>query len=217
MSLSAQLLAKHFPVEVILPLAQKYDFDPNNRAIRHLLGRATSELVRHAAKTDSVEQRREDKRELEKALRHLERLERSLKAADVWHGFVPVQDLPLLLRLPRIPTEPPQHLEHLKTERDFLDTGITAFRKWLLIKLSQVTAEPGRPRNTGLQRFTEYMEMIWADELGRPFTVDYHKGKGTTPAFDFVRDMISPVAPPTDSEIVSAMRFVIGELGTHKK
>lgn len=217
MSLSALLLAKHFPNEVLLPLAHKYDFDPHNGAIRHLLGRATTELIRHAARTENLEQSRKDKKEVEKALRHLERLERSLKAADVWHGFVPVQDLPLLLRLPRIPTEPPQHLEHLKTELDFLDTGFTAFRKWLLSKLSQVSGEPGRPRNTGLQRFTEYMEMIWADELGRPFTVDYHKGKGTTPAFDFVRDMISPVATPTDSEIVSSMRFVIGEFGDHKK
>lgn len=216
MSRPEQLLDQYFPEEVLLPLAEKYDFAPANPAIRHFLGRAVSSFTRHAETPKNMEQRRTQKKELEKALRHFERMERALMATDVWDGFVPLQNLPLIFRLPRLSPAHPKHLEYLKLEREFLEKGLPMFRKWLSLKIAETSGEAGRPRNVGLQRFTEYMELIWSDELGRHFTVDYHKGSGTTLAFEFVRDMISPVASPTDSEIISAMRFVISEFGAHK-
>lgn len=60
------------------------------------------------------------------------------------------------------------------------------------------------------------MWMLWTYELRRPFTLDYHKGSGTSPAFQFVKDMIARAHEATESEIISAMRYVIAKTGLHR-
>lgn len=72
--------------------------------------------------------------------------------------------------------------------------------------------ERGRKRNYPVENFTRRAHYIWAKMLGRPFTVDYHKGSGLTPAFDFVYYLLHHIDDNIpENGIVTAMRKVIAD------
>ncbi len=48
---------------------------------------------------------------------------------------------------------------------------------------------------------------FWIFKLGRKFTIDHHKGTGTTKSFEFLRALCAQIDPDIpDTKIVSAMR-----------
>lgn len=52
----------------------------------------------------------------------------------------------------------------------------------------------GRPLNLPLFEWVAGMASFWRTGLGREFTIDSHKGEGTTASYAFLRDCLSPLA-----------------------
>jgi hypothetical protein len=84
-----------------------------------------------------------------------------------------------------------------------------------LLNLLELTAEhgkevfssrPGPKINQSLEVLVRKAADFWIFDLGRKFTVDHHKGTGTTPSFDFIRALASQLGDFSDTAIVSAMR-----------
>lgn len=72
----------------------------------------------------------------------------------------------------------------------------------------------GRKRKYALETLVRRLAYVWADMLGRQFTVDYHQGSGLTEAFAFVSLVIAEMdSAITEIEIITAMRTIIKERG----
>jgi hypothetical protein len=69
----------------------------------------------------------------------------------------------------------------------------------------------GRPKNFGLGDLVRHAAHFWTGTLGRQFSIDYHQGAGTTPAFDFVKALVVPIDDVSDQQIVTAMRAEIAK------
>jgi hypothetical protein len=69
-------------------------------------------------------------------------------------------------------------------------------------------AQSGRRTEYGLECFVYDLAEYWALELGRPFTVNYHKGQMTSDAMIFVRDALKPLDSVPDTAVISAGRRV---------
>lgn len=67
----------------------------------------------------------------------------------------------------------------------------------------------GRPKNFGLEDLTRLAADFWIGELGRRFRIDYHQGAGVTPAFEFIKALVTPIDDVSDKQIVSAIRAEI--------
>ncbi len=78
--------------------------------------------------------------------------------------------------------------------------------------IEDFAAERGRKRNYPVENFVRRAHYIWAEMLGRPFTVDYHKGSGLTPAYDFVKYLLHHLDDNIpENGIVTAMRKIIAD------
>jgi hypothetical protein len=73
--------------------------------------------------------------------------------------------------------------------------------------VSSLASRGGRPKNVGLVWITPLAKKLWTAELGRKFTIDYHKGAGLTPAFEFMKALVQPLDDVTDKQIITAMRL----------
>ncbi len=72
----------------------------------------------------------------------------------------------------------------------------------------------GRKRKYALENLVRRLAYVWADILGRQFTVDYHQGSGLTEAFAFVSIVVAEIdSAITETEIITAMRTIIKERG----
>lgn len=72
----------------------------------------------------------------------------------------------------------------------------------------------GRKRKYALENLVRRLAYVWADLLGRQFTVDYHQGSGLTEAFAFVSIVVAEIhSEITETEIITAMRTIIKERG----
>lgn len=70
----------------------------------------------------------------------------------------------------------------------------------------------GRKKNYAIGNFARRAAYVWTDMLGRPFTVDYHKGSGLTPAFEFVQSLVKRLDPTvSDTAIITGMRTHIAQ------
>lgn len=68
----------------------------------------------------------------------------------------------------------------------------------------------GRKKNYAVEKFARRAAYIWTDMMGRPFKLDYHKGAGLTPAFDFVKALLNRLdASVADTAIITGMRATI--------
>lgn len=67
----------------------------------------------------------------------------------------------------------------------------------------------GRHMNFGLEDLIRLAAEFWTEGLKRPFTIDYHKGAGLTPAFAFIKSLVAPLDDVPDTQIVTAMRTEI--------
>ena len=122
----------------------------------------------------------------------------------------------LRLREPAPKTEFPQLSEHQKKRgAPYLAELIRLLR--LLDNaadkgIEDFAPERGRKRNYPVENFTRRAHHIWVKMLRRPFTVDYHKGSGLTPAFDFVYYLLHHLDDNVpENGIVTAMRKVIAD------
>lgn len=215
MSKSQKLLLQYYPEPVLTGLGLQYGFKSDDTQIRHLLGKALSTLHRHSMGHEARETERANRAHIKKTLDHLERLETSMHKIEDLDGSIFLDEV-LKLYEPTAEIQIDNPMTLGRNEEEFLDRSLSLFRSFLQSKLKRLDSKGGRPRNKGLQGFTEYAWMIWTNELGKPFTLDYHKGSGTSPAFQFVKDMIAPAYEASDREIVSAMRYVIARSGPHK-
>ncbi|MEH6476821.1 MAG: hypothetical protein V7727_14110 [Sneathiella sp.] len=215
MSRSQKLLLQFYPDTVLTRLGLQYGFTSEDTQIRHLLGKALSALHRNGGGQEARETAKTNRVQLRKALDQLERLETSLHKIEDLDGFIYIDKvLERYEPTAKIQTDNPMAV--LRNEEEVLDISLSVFRGVLQSKLENLNNKGGRPRNKGLQGFTEYMWMLWTIKLGRPFTLDYHKGSGTSPAFQFVKDMIAPAYEATETEIISAMRYVIATSASHE-
>lgn len=73
----------------------------------------------------------------------------------------------------------------------------------------------GRPRNLGMEDFMSYIADFWERETYRRFTIDYHKGEGVTPPFEFAKEILSRLDDVSDSQIITAMRHEIRSRADH--
>ena len=60
-----------------------------------------------------------------------------------------------------------------------------------------------------LQNLVIHAADFWELDLKRRFRIDYRKGAGLTPGFDFVKALLKPIDDVTDKQIITAMRTVI--------
>ena len=128
----------------------------------------------------------------------------------------------LRLREPAPETEFPQLTEFQKTRgapylAEFVrllrlldnaaDAGIESF-----------APERGRKRNYPVENFVRRSHYVWSNMLGRPFTVDYHKGSGVTPAFKFVKTLFHEIDDKIpEKTIITAMRKLIADNNENKR
>ena len=74
-----------------------------------------------------------------------------------------------------------------------------------------IPAKKGRQENVGLDQFVKQLLTFWEVDLGRPVTLDYHKGQGLTPVFHFVVDAVSPIVSEGEESVITALRKCIAE------
>lgn len=79
--------------------------------------------------------------------------------------------------------------------------------------IKDVGKDIGGPRsNEAMRMWVINLRKLWVDVLKRRFTIDYHKGQGTTPAFDFCWAAIRLVDKSVRKDkLITAMRKVIRE------
>ncbi|KCZ62142.1 hypothetical protein L53_12920 [Hyphomonas sp. L-53-1-40] len=71
----------------------------------------------------------------------------------------------------------------------------------------------GRKPNHTLESLVRRLAYVWEELLDQKFTIDYHKGSGLTPAFEFVRLVLERIIPDIgETEIVTAMRTIVSKL-----
>lgn len=71
----------------------------------------------------------------------------------------------------------------------------------------------GRKPDYPLLGMVRRLAYVWTELLKQKFSIDYHKGSGLTPAFQFVSLVVQKVIPDLrDTEIVTAMRTIVSEL-----
>jgi len=69
------------------------------------------------------------------------------------------------------------------------------------------SAKPGPKIDLALETLVRRAANFWVYELRRKFTIDQHKGSGTTKSFEFIRALASRLNNRiSDTEIVTAMR-----------
>ncbi len=70
----------------------------------------------------------------------------------------------------------------------------------------------GRRPDYAIQTLVRRAAEFWVGYLDRNFTVDYHKGAGLTPAFEFVKMLALEIDEAiTDTKIITVMRTEIAE------
>ena len=68
------------------------------------------------------------------------------------------------------------------------------------------SSKPGPKVDKALETLVRRAMDYWIFNLGRKFTIDHHKGTGTTKSFEFVRTLASQLGDISDTEIVTAIR-----------
>lgn len=97
-----------------------------------------------------------------------------------------------------------EHFDRLIELLEFLKSGCVDHRAELF------ALDRGGPRlNFGLQNFIGNIFGYWTIPLERRFTLDHHKGVGLTPAFDFVKALVTRIEAISDAQIMTAMRSEI--------
>lgn len=72
----------------------------------------------------------------------------------------------------------------------------------------------GRPIDAGLELLVRRAADIWVFKMERRFSVDYHKGSGLTPTFEFIQALIKPLTDMQENKIITQMRK---EIATRRK
>lgn len=81
------------------------------------------------------------------------------------------------------------------------------------IALDNSAVPKGRKPDYPLLGLVRRLAYVWKELLKQKFSIDYHKGSGLTPAFQFVSLVVQRVIPDIrETEIVTAMRTIVSEL-----
>ena len=80
------------------------------------------------------------------------------------------------------------------------------------IAMDNSAVSKGRKSDCLLLGLVRRLAYVWTELLMQKFSIDYHKGSGLTPAFQFVRLIVQRVIPDIrETEIVTAMRTIVAE------
>ncbi|KCZ47207.1 hypothetical protein [Hyphomonas pacifica] len=80
------------------------------------------------------------------------------------------------------------------------------------IALDNSAVPKGRKPDYPLVSLVRRLAYVWTELLKQKFSIDYHKGSGLTPAFQFVNLIVQRVIPDVrETEIVTAMRTIVSE------
>ncbi|HIO03658.1 MAG TPA: hypothetical protein EYN14_17175 [Alphaproteobacteria bacterium] len=81
------------------------------------------------------------------------------------------------------------------------------------LALDNSTVPKGRKPDYPLLGLIRRLAYVWAKLLKQKFSIDYHKGSGLTPAFQFVSLVVQKIVPDVrEEQIVTAMRSIVKEL-----
>lgn len=81
------------------------------------------------------------------------------------------------------------------------------------LALDSSTVPKGRKPDYPLLGLIRRLAYVWAELLKQKFSIDYHKGSGLTPAFQFVSLVVQKTVPDVrEEQIVTAMRSIVKEL-----
>ena len=87
-------------------------------------------------------------------------------------------------------------------------------------RIEELKSPKGRKADEALRGLVQGCALIWADKLGRSFTLDHHDGAPLTEAGGFVFAIVGKVAPEVSrTQTLTAMRAVIADrraATTHK-
>ncbi|MDE2166561.1 MAG: hypothetical protein KGJ66_09525 [Alphaproteobacteria bacterium] len=112
-------------------------------------------------------------------------------------------------REPETQTDFPGLTEHQKRVeshyRELLRLAVL-LRATLIRRIKSLKRSPGPKPDTALRHFILGCSEFWTHQLGRKFTIDYHKGAGLTDAFKFCRALLQPLERVREKDVVTAMR-----------
>jgi hypothetical protein len=194
---------------------ERYGFDPAQNPARHLLKRAAQSLQRDHQSTPFREEARERVKAHKKSLTLLGRLEASLGDDLEAGGYVLLSEV-FSQYFPKLDINNSNPLSAVAPEDRLVRFSLDRLRDYLNGQISRYSQPGGRPSKRHLQDYAHCMHQLWVDELGQPFTLDYHKGIGLTPAFMFLKDMLPPSITVTDTELITAARHIIAKQSAHK-
>ncbi|MAN45351.1 MAG: hypothetical protein GYB49_16165 [Alphaproteobacteria bacterium] len=81
------------------------------------------------------------------------------------------------------------------------------------IALNNSAVPKGRKPDYPLLGLVRRLSYVWIELLKQKFSIDYHKGSGLTPTFQFVKLIVQRIIPDIrETEIVTAMRTIVSEL-----
>ena len=81
------------------------------------------------------------------------------------------------------------------------------------IAMDNSVVPKGRKPDYPLLGLVRRLAYVWTELLKQKFSIDYHKGSGLTPAFQFVSLIVRRVIPDVrETAIVTAMRTIVSEL-----
>ena len=139
----------------------------------------------------------------------LEQLEYSDLASDLYltalhrNEPAPETDFPAISDFERTRGEP--YLLELKRLLSLLEDATD-------IALDNSAVPKGRKPDYPLVSLVRRLAYVWTELLKQKFSIDYHKGSGLTPAFQFVNLIVQRVIPDVrETEIVTAMRTIVSE------
>lgn len=205
-----ELIEGVYTEESIRGLATRFDFDPDaTTAIRELRD-AGARYILGRRMEDEVQVRKEERAMIQRWLREtegfLETLER-LNEYDIQGE---------LYYAARALNEPPPTLPQRLATKENLWKGSPYFvelrrqaailQHALADQVRRLTSRGGRPRNEGMDILITRVADFWVMDAKNRFSIDHHKGKGLTEAFEFVRALLDPIDDIPDTQIVTAMR-----------
>lgn len=210
-----EFVDQHYSEAWVQSLATQYDFDPTSTEFRkHLVLAAGNYYYEPIPQHISAEDR-ERRKEMRKAISAIEKATAHLKKAEMCSRYI---FFPEFLQgfgfSTNLTSRLPEELSDIHNCVDvarLTDLCLSYALKQIQVEEELHRGQKGPKIDQELSGFVVAMKMFWTERLERRFTLDYHKGEGLTPAYNFVRDALEPIATVDSATLVTAMRRSIAE------
>lgn len=202
-----------FSEQFLSELAERFDFSLSDGGNREELQQIRYRHNRATRIGDDKKNSQSERREYTKLLSDVDRFSSKIAAYENRHL---IHELFLFAKghgIPKPLTDFPELTEH-ETKRGepyFLELIrlLNLLRSTLDHEIEARRDKGGRPENFPLRMIIFRIADFWEVFLGRTYAIDYHKGVGLTPAFEFTKAILLALGDYTDARIITSMRSEI--------